>query len=260
MDKEDVKRIINNPGFIPGVYNYCDRWCERCPLTSRCANYATGEEFFPGSEEQGIHNERFWEQLGEVFRVTMEMLKEMAEERGIDLDSLDTSEYEEEHEKILEEAKTHPCVVAADKYAKRVDDWFDTKKKLYVEKGESLQKQVELGLTGSDPFGEAEGLKNATDVIRWHQYQIYVKLMRAMTGLLEGVPEIIKDMPKDSDGSAKVALIGIDRSIGAWGAIRGYFPTEEDEILDILVHLERLRRMTEETFPGARAFVRPGFD
>ena len=52
----------------------------------------------------------------------MEMFKEMAEEQGIDLDSLDASEYEEENERIREEAKNHPCVVAADKYAKRVDD------------------------------------------------------------------------------------------------------------------------------------------
>ena len=27
-------------GFIVGVYNYCDRWCERCPLTSRCRVFA----------------------------------------------------------------------------------------------------------------------------------------------------------------------------------------------------------------------------
>jgi len=30
--------------------------------------------------------------------------------------------------------------------------------------------------------------------------------------------------------------------------------------LDILVHLDRLRRKTEELFSDARAFVRPGFD
>ena len=39
-----------------------------------------------------------------------------------------------------------------------------------------------------------------------------------------------------------------------------HFPDREGEILDLLVHLERLRRKTEEVFPSARAFVRPGFD
>ena len=29
-------------GFIIGVYNYCDRWCERCSLASRCRVFAEG--------------------------------------------------------------------------------------------------------------------------------------------------------------------------------------------------------------------------
>ena len=28
-------------GFIVGIFNYCDRWCERCPFTSRCRLFAT---------------------------------------------------------------------------------------------------------------------------------------------------------------------------------------------------------------------------
>jgi hypothetical protein len=30
--------------------------------------------------------------------------------------------------------------------------------------------------------------------------------------------------------------------------------------LELLVHLDRLRRAAEQEFPQARAFVRPGFD
>ena len=72
--------------------------------------------------------------------------------------------------------------------------------------------------------------------------------------------EILAGMPRDADGSAKVSLIGIDRSIGAWRALWQHFPEEEDAILPILVHLERLRRTVEAAFPDARAFFRPGFD
>ena len=31
-------------------------------------------------------------------------------------------------------------------------------------------------------------------------------------------------------------------------------------ILGIIAHLDRIRNRTEADFPGARAFVRPGFD
>ena len=57
-----------------------------------------------------------------------------------------------------------------------------------------------------------------------------------------------------------MALLSIDRSIGAWGILRAHFPQEEDSILDILVHLERMRKAIEKAFPDARAFLRPGFD
>ena len=30
----------DDQGFIPSIHNYCDRWCERCPFTSRCRAYA----------------------------------------------------------------------------------------------------------------------------------------------------------------------------------------------------------------------------
>jgi hypothetical protein len=72
--------------------------------------------------------------------------------------------------------------------------------------------------------------------------------------------DISDEFPKDSDGSAKVALIAIDRSISAWGEIRKCFPEAGDKIIDLLVHLDRLRRKTEKTFPSARSFKRPGFD
>lgn len=36
--------------------------------------------------------------------------------------------------------------------------------------------------------------------------------------------EEIGEFPRDSDGSAKVALVGVDRSIGAWGELHIELP------------------------------------
>ena len=30
--------------IISGIHNYCDRWCERCPLTARCRVFAMSAE------------------------------------------------------------------------------------------------------------------------------------------------------------------------------------------------------------------------
>jgi hypothetical protein len=84
--------------------------------------------------------------------------------------------------------------------------------------------------------------------------------MRGLQGELTERGEILDEFPKDSDGSVKVALIAMDRSLTAWGKMYKYFPEKNDMILDMLVLLERLRRKAETEFPNARAFVRPGFD
>ena len=68
------------------------------------------------------------------------------------------------------------------------------------------------------------------------------------------------EQPKDSDGSAKVALIGIDRSIAAWRLMQLSLPERAEFVVPLILQLARLRNRLERHFPDARSFVRPGFD
>lgn len=253
MDKDHLKKLAQNPNFISGIYNYCDRWCERCTFTSRCMNFALSEEQFSDPESQDINNDLFWQKLSETFQLTLEMVKEAAEEYGIDLNSLDLEAAEKEDRLKDEIAEKHECSRLAKKYGKMVRTWFDSAGDLFKEKEENLNLQVQLEMPNANPIAEADSIKDAVDVIHWYQHFIYVKLMRAIRGNLD-------EFSEDSDGSAKVALIAIDRSIAAWGEMHSHFPEQKDEILDTLIHLDRLRRKVEKEFPKARAFVRPGFD
>jgi len=98
------------------------------------------------------------------------------------------------------------------------------------------------------------------EVIRWYQHFIYVKLMRAVRGELDEREEEPDEYPKDSEGSAKIALIAIDRSIGAWGTIYGLDSFRKEKILRFIAYLDRLREEVEKSFPEARSFARPGFE
>ena len=260
MDKEELKKMARDPRFISGIYNYCDRWCERCPFTSRCLNYASGEKELDTPESRDIENQAFWDKLQETFQATIEMIREMAEEEGIDLDAVDVEEEMEEHRRIRDAARDHELSRLSHDYIGMVNGWFDSAEELIKNKEEELNLQEQLELPGSSPLVSAATIADAADVIRWYQYFIHVKLMRALQGMMEKRPEILNDFPKDSDGSAKIALIALDRSLGAWGELRRYFPEKEDFTLPILLHLDKLRRKTEKAFPEARAFVRPGFD
>ncbi|MEF8943679.1 MAG: hypothetical protein V5B78_12905, partial [Desulfohalobiaceae bacterium] len=72
MDKERIKRMAKNPDFIPGIYNYCDRWCERCAFTSRCMNFAMEQELFSGQQDQDLRNAEFWDSMSEILEATVE--------------------------------------------------------------------------------------------------------------------------------------------------------------------------------------------
>lgn len=260
MDKEHLKKLAGDPKFITGIYNYCDRWCERCPFTSRCMNFALVDEQFPDQESRDINNEIFWHKLSETFLVTIDLLKERAEREGIDLDAIST-EKEGQQEIFNEEiARTHDCCRMAKAYAEMVDDWFISVEESGDQKDDDTSFEARMEIVDVGPFLETAACKDAVEVIRWYQHQIYVKLMRAIRGILEEEHDPPDEFARDSDGSAKVALIAIDRSIAAWGEMRTYFFEYESEIFDILAHLDHLRKKTEKVFPDARAFIRPGFD
>jgi hypothetical protein len=262
MDKERIKKLARDPRFISGIYNYCDRWCERCPFTSHCLNYEMSEAEFADPETRDIKNKAFWNKMSDILRGTIEMLHEMAEEAGIDLDAVGQEEAARQEESRREKAKKNPGAIAAKEYIEQVDDWFDNVEELLEGKQGELLQKAELELPGSNPIGEAAEINDMAEIIRWYQHQIYVKLLRALQGREDEAQdeELWKEFPKDSDGSAKVALIGIDRSIAAWGNLRSHFPEQEAEILDTLVFLDRLRKEVEKEFPDARNFIRPGFD
>lgn len=265
MKRDSLQDLASDPRFIPGIYNYCDRWCERCPLSNRCLNYAMERAEDGGDPaSRDITNEKFWKKIEQNFRDTIEMIRAAAKERGIDLDDpkLSADAIASERMERRHAAKNRPLAKAAMSYAKATDNWFKESEKLFEAKGVELgtMAQLEVG----NPLSEANELKELVDVIRWYQHFIYVKLSRAIGSQASEeleTDEEMKTFPKDSDGSAKIALIGIDRCLAAWSALRTALgPDETDGILDLLVQLGAIRRDTEKLFPRARAFVRPGFD
>jgi len=211
MKKKDIFKVVNDPKMIPGIYNYCDRWCERCEFTQQCANFVISEDQFPDDEDLDINNKHFWEKLSNIFQVTMEMVMETAKEQGINLDKIDYETIEKAEKQIDEKATNLESSLMSKVYIGLVKNWFESSEDIFNEKLEELQKIEELGLPDSTPVREADDLKEIVEVIRWYQYQIHMKIIRASKGKLEDDNETEDEYPKDSDGSAKVALIGIDR-------------------------------------------------
>jgi hypothetical protein len=254
MNKEDLLKKARDPRYISGIYNYCDRWCERCQFTSRCLNCSLVEEQFGDLQALDSSNEDYWNGLAEMLQDILDLVKEMAREEGIDIEKICAEEDTIKKEVSLPDIISH----MSKKYAKMVNEWFDSNEYLFYEKEEALNR-IQIVSSGHNPAREALTITDAIEIIRWYQYFINVKLKRAGDSAAE---EAIDDdgFPKDSDGSAKVALIAIDRSIAAWKILVAHLTAEKRKIINMIELLENLKSRVENRFPDAWRFKRPGFD
>ena len=223
--------------FIPGIFNYCDRWCERCTLTARCRVYAMEQEYT--GEEHDLTQKAFWRNLQNIFTETKEMLREAAAERGIDIDKLDLEEAGEIIERKRCAIKQQELTKLAEKYTEQA--------------GVYLQAQ-----NFSDETAGQTKLE-MLQIISWYHFFIAAKINRALYAEDDFDEEADDDvLSNDGDGSIKIALIAIDRSIAAWKVL--LHEVTDSKIESLVRLLETLRQMCEEKFPNARDFLRPGFD
>jgi hypothetical protein len=281
MNKADLDKLAGNPNFISGIYNYCDRWCERCQFTSRCFLYAT-EEADPDladPEVRDITNEKFWKKLQNIFADTGRLIADLAPEEGVDFDSTEVIARVPENDKEWDEAEYDDLSLRCKSYALKAFGWL---------KREYDADQIVASTRDSTLSEDEVTIDNAVEVIRWYQFFIATKTTRAISGIktldeTEDEADIFvadtflddesedaenfdyakvaaKSAQRDANGSAKVALVAIDRSTGAWRSLQLSLPEKAASIKPILIDLESLRRSVEARFPRARDFIRPGLD
>lgn len=245
------KGLAGNPNFISGIHNYCDRWCERCHFTARCAVYAAEEADLDNDpSSRDINNAAFWQKLTSIFKETHEMIAKWAAENGVDLSEEALAPIAELQEKQRRDTRKHPLAKAAEKYAFDVSDWFD-KEFPRIEVVSDVPPQSEDTEDDEDDYVE---------VVRWYQFFIAAKMIRGLMSRIDEDDYLGTADPRDSDGSAKAALNAIDRSVSAWKLMCDLRPENADSIRGLLFQLEKLRSGAEREFPNARDFIRPGFD
>ena len=191
------------------------------------------------------------------------MLYKIAEEKGIDLDETSNSEEVAKHmaerEEIDRRVRKSVLTQLCKKYRNLAMPYMEEFNAEMVEQVRQGNKEMHMGLQTPESYiNNVATLGDCGEVIRWYMFFIEVKLHRALSQVLEGdEPE---DFPKDSDGSAKIAIIAIERSMGAWARLLELLPESEDVALQCLSTLSKLKTIALEKFPEAMNFVRPGFD
>jgi hypothetical protein len=244
---------MNN--FIEGIHNYCDRWCERCTFTARCSSYAIEKRLEEIRNSGGIVNKNtFWAIFDSLFEGTF---KKLGDIEGNDNNEPDlfqemdnfSLEFESSENEPWKNAIENELTEAARSYATEVTKWMQT-----------YENDIECSLSQIDTTVKqnTDSVLNSIEVIMWYKFFIAAKLHRATSHDYDTFIELPVD--SDENGSAKIALIAINRSIVGWSIIRSVYKTDQNTTGEFMGRLIAIRRVVEKTFPRAHEFVRPGFD
>lgn len=225
--------------YIPLVHNYCDRWCERCTVRSRCRLIAEDPGVVLVEEHKEYENQAFWDYLSVMFSAANECARKLAEENGFEENPLVTPEY------VVRFSPQELSSRAAE-YGNQVWNWLMENKTSF----DQLQQNIEQINEDS-----ARIFADALEVIRWYGQFILVKVERALL-VLERDPAMDAF---DRFTSAKIALIAVNRTMGAFSTLVQWWYSD-DEILYFLSILTDLNNAIITLFPETVEMNRPGFE
>jgi hypothetical protein len=226
--------LATDPSLIPGIYNYCDQWCDYCPHTERCLAYKCLRD-----QEQ--------RRPGDIFEDLAASVNEMI------TFARDVVQAEGGSTPLAELAVLPEITAPAD--PPKIDDRLERRGREYAI--ETAKFLMSVAPAMPVPKGNPGGTPSPIEVVVWYHALIAVKIYRALASaamVQRGKP----GLTDDAQGSAKVALIGMDRSRKALRQLQ--MKLHDSRVERLISRLDRLSGEVERRFPDARAFLRPGLD
>ncbi len=250
MDKEKLKELADSEKYISGIYNYCDRWCEKCSFVDKCLSYEMSKNSI--DNKTIVTDKKFWVDLENSFRIVKDMLDDYMKEHNISYPSTEEKDYIESEMKMIEKlVKADPILMDAQIYNRTAtqilndNDQFDS-------------KQSTSNDDNSNSIIIAQ--KEAIEVINYYKSLIFVKISRALHSHYSKDEHNFDGYEEDKLISARIAVIAVERSMTAWHFIFENFKTSSDAIIDILLLLNNIKTKLEKLIPQVIAYKRPYFD
>lgn len=211
---DKMLKMAKSGKFKPGIYNFCDRWCEKCKDTDRCFLFAQEEQGRTrrlSNAKVSDDEEIFLDEIKHNFELARRLIERGLREEGLDL------------KKILKEAKKQKewdddadtrydrvkCLILARKYMKDVHNFLDNFHQ------SRFQFYPELGM--EIDFSD---IKDEIETIQWYHTLLPTKIWRFLyekesfqgeeNGELRRL--MVRDLPKYSNLVKKC----IQKSKTAW--------------------------------------------
>jgi hypothetical protein len=248
--------------FISGIFNYCDRWCERCQYTARCRVYRDTHRMEQRHQRKGQPVGGLEVALKDVarsFEKARRLLERWAKAQNLDLNEMVQAGDEAAHQRAEGDLDEHPLVREATSYMKACGELIKKLGPVFNKARDDAKGRAGFMDVGAEA-GELARVREALEVLSWDYTLICVKVRRAVSGLLGPLAEETGSRDastSDAAGSAFVARKCLIRSKAALTQVYEWDRSRGDEVIDLLVTAERLQRGLEGQLPGCIDFCWP---
>jgi hypothetical protein len=232
MQEPPFVQVALDPALIKGIYDTCDQWCMYCPATARCLAFRCNPDLRSGSKEPQSS-------VARSVRDDIIYLKQLADADGRPTPEIDAL--------LSNDPRALAAVIGIDDPLERMGRRYAQLSHAYLMSRRDYPFEMRPRATGPTPF----------EVFAWYHMMIAVKIYRALVSAAAAACGAACG-GADALASAKVALIGMDRSLEALAALAAEDDDPRHELLQ--AHLRRLRRDVEARFPAARSVIRAGLD
>lgn len=254
--------------LIPGIFNFCDRWCERCDYRDRCRLFQTETERNIQhilNDEDPHDPEIVARDIKESLEDALAMLEAQMEIEGVSKEDVENFEdedakdfiddFDDEKREVTESGKIikkpHSLSLLADDFFKDVMAYFDKKKSAFYQDTEDNEPV-------NDPIYEE--LK----ILMWYSPQIAVKIRMCLASKAK-----LENMNDEDEIEFEIEMMNVNSRIAFTGmekcliSLRKIYDTEtdfQDDALSLRSLLKKMKDDFSREFPAVHTYKRPYFD
>lgn len=262
---------------ISGIFNYCDRWCEKCSYTDRCLLFkqeAEREIKHILRDENKNDPDILAKDLANDFKEAFDHIKKFMDEesdgyREFEKDDLGLDDQEEEDDDDNFNKEFFIDEIDDDErpstFLRNADNALILhSEKMYKDFYKSYD-QISSAIAAT--VQEADHLKilqNNLDILGWYTPQIHVKIRMSYWNkhqLSKSTDSETAEIDREMlNVSSRIAFVGIENCIKALAYLREKNIAPQITVASLLITINQIRELFVEDFPDALNYRRPYFD
>lgn len=254
---------------ISGIYNYCDRWCEKCTYTNRCLLFKQEAEIEIKQILKDEDSPSVWmKDAADNFHEAFDQVNKFMDEEDEEYEEFGKDDFEDEDDsdsfernflkEEIDDDRPSTFLKGADSSLillseKLFKDFFDYYELLKLKMPDELDEKNSKSI-----------LQQNIDTLGWYTPQIHIKIRMSYWNKHKlsksKDPEFAEIDEEMLNVSSRIAFIGIEKCITALNFLYQQMPELQSETKSLLNSVFQIRNIFIEEFPASQTYKRPYFD